>query len=100
MRRPIRPRPLQADRDPPVAEPVEAALADRRAAEVLAETLEPLAIARLDVDGGMEVEAAVVGVERDVAIDPRRIRIGAYMAPERDVGLGKGVAGPASDRSD
>jgi len=96
MRRPIRPRPLQADRDSPVAEPVEAALADRRAAEVLAETLEPLAIARLDVDGGMEVEAAVVGVERDVAIDPRRIQIGAD--PDRTLAGTRAEGGAAEDR--
>jgi len=38
---------------------------------------EPLAIARGDVHGGMEVEAAVAGVERHVALDPRRVRVGA-----------------------
>jgi len=43
----------------------------------LAELLEPLAIARGDVHGGMEVEAAVAGVERHVALDPRRVRVGA-----------------------
>ena len=40
--------------------------------------LEPLAIPRGDVHGGMEVEAAVLGVERHGALDPRRARVGAY----------------------
>ena len=39
--------------------------------------LEPLAIPRGDVHGGMEVEAAVLGVERHGALDPRRVRVGA-----------------------
>ena len=60
MGRPVRPRALQGDGDPPVAQPVQAALPERRAAEVLAEPLEPLAVARGDVHGRMEVETAVV----------------------------------------
>ena len=43
MGRPVRPRPLQSHGDPPVAQPVQATLPERRAAEVLAEALEPLA---------------------------------------------------------
>src|SRR5439155_22680734 len=54
MGRPVRPRPLQGDADPPVAQAVEASLPERRAAEILAEALEPLSLARLDVDGSME----------------------------------------------
>ena len=76
---------LQGDSDPPVAQPAQASLPERRTAEVLAEPLEPLAIARDDVHGGVEVEAAVVGVERDVASDPRRIRVApdAHGTPPR-----------------
>jgi hypothetical protein len=52
---------------------------------MLAEPFEPLAIARLaDVHGSVELGAAVVGVERDVAVDPRRIRTGAD--PDRTLG--------------
>ena len=61
----------------PVAQPVQAALPERWPAEVLAEPLEPLAVARGDVHGGVEVERAVVGVERDMALDPRGIGVGA-----------------------
>ena len=66
------------------------------AAEVLAEALEPLAIARLDMDGGMEIEAAVVGVERDVAVDPRRIRVGAD--PHGTPACARAQRGPTEDR--
>ena len=55
MRRPVRPWALQGDGDPPVAQRVQAALSERRAAEVLAETLEPLAVARGDGDRRMEI---------------------------------------------
>jgi len=96
MRRPVRPWPLEADGDPPVAQPAEAALADRRAAEILAEALEPLAIARLDANGGVEVEAAVVGVERDVALDPRRIRVGSD--PHGPPARARAEGGPPEDR--
>ena len=60
MGRPVRPRPLQGDGDPPVAQPVQPSLPERRTAEVLAEPFEPLAIARGDVHGRMEVEAGIV----------------------------------------
>jgi hypothetical protein len=60
-----------------VLQPVQASLPERRTAEVLAEPLEPRAIARGDVHRGVEVEPAVVGMERDVTLDPRRVWIGA-----------------------
>jgi len=96
MSRPVRPRPLQSDGDPPIAQPVQAALPERRTAEVLAEALEALAIARLDVHGRMEVEAAVVRVERHVALDPRRIGVGADPLGTTARALAEG--GPAEDR--
>ena len=73
MGRPVRPRALEDDGDPPVAQPAQASLPERRAAEVLAEPLQPLAVARGDVHGRMEVEAAILCVERHVALDPRRV---------------------------
>ncbi len=96
MSRPVRPWPLQGDGDPPVAQLVGASLAERRAAEVLAQALEPLAIARVDTHPGMEVEAAVVRVERHVALDPRRIRLGAD--PLRTPPRAMAECGPAEDR--
>jgi len=44
----------------------------------------------------MEVEAAVVGVERDVAVDPRRIRVGAD--PHGTPACARAEGGPAEDR--
>ena len=69
MSRPVRPRPLQSDGDPPITQPVQASLPEWWATEILAEPLEPLAVACRHVHGRMEVEAGIVAVERHVAID-------------------------------
>src|SRR5207253_2539130 len=95
MGRPVGPRPLEGDGDPPVAQPVQPALSERRSAEVLAESLEPLAIARGDVHGGMEIEAVVVSMERHVAVDPWSVGVGAdpHGPPSRATAQG----GPTED---
>jgi hypothetical protein len=96
MCRPVRPGSLQTDRDPPIAQPAEAALADRRAADVLAQALDPLTVAGFDMDGGMQVEATIMGVKRDVALDPRRIRVGAD--PHGTPACARAEGGPTEDR--
>ena len=78
MRRPIRPRPLQRHGDPSVVQPLHALLPERRAQQVLAEPLEARPIAGGDVHGSVEVEAGIVRVERNVALDPRRVRVAAH----------------------
>src|SRR5437879_4931407 len=85
MSRPVRPRPLQSDGDPPITQPVQASLPEWWATEILAEPLEPLAVACRHVHGRMEVEAGIVAVERHVAIDPRRVGVRAdpHGAPPR-----------------
>ena len=77
MCRSVRPRPLQGHGDPPVAQSVHAVLPERGTDQVLTEPLEPWPIAGGDVHGCVEVEAGLVGVKRPVAIDPRRVRVGA-----------------------
>ena len=69
--------PLQLDGDPPVAQPPQALLPERRPTQVLAEPLEPRPIAGHDVHGRVKVEPGIVRVERHAALDPRRVRVGA-----------------------
>jgi len=77
MRRPVRPRPLQGHGNAPVAQPLHTVLRERGAHEVSTEPLEPRAIAGGDVHGRVQIEPGIVGVQRHVAVDPRRVRIGA-----------------------
>ena len=52
-------------------------LPERRAAEIAAEPGELRPVAGGDVHRSVQIEAGIVGVEGDVAVDPRRVRVAA-----------------------